>query len=69
MRRFLAEPSRACLPGYGEKDDKPGDADPRRLILPLDSGQWDWSYWGMSEIRIEVSLGKVTCLTPHKPVK
>ena len=59
----------ACLPGYGEKDDKPGAADPRRLILPMQTSQWKWAYLGMNRIDLEVSLGKVSCLTQYKLAK
>jgi len=59
----------ADIPGFTDKDDKPGDMDPRRKILPLDAGQWDWAFWGSKTIRIEVSSGGVTCLTSHKPVE
>lgn len=59
----------ACLPGYGDKDDKVGSSDPRRLILPARGSQWDRAYWGMNRIELEVSRGKVACLTRYKPVQ
>ncbi len=59
----------AYLPQYTKQDDQPGDADPRRKILPREGSHWDWSYWGMDLIKVEVAPGGVTCLTPHKPVK
>ena len=31
-----------------------GNADPRRLILPLDSGAWDWYFYGERDIPIAV---------------
>ena len=56
----------AFLPGYSEKDDKPGNKDPRRKILPYEGKSWDWFYWGMDLIKLEVSHAGVTCLTPCK---
>jgi hypothetical protein len=48
------------LPGIAA--DKAGNADPRRLILPLDAGQWNGS--GVIEILIQES--GVRLLTPKK---
>jgi len=59
----------ACLPGYSDKDDKAGSADPRRLILPMSTSQWRWAYWGKDTVDLEISRGKVTCLNEHKPAK
>jgi hypothetical protein len=47
--------------------DLPGDADPRRVILPLERGQWEWSAWGATTIPIQVGAGGMTPLRqPHK---
>ena len=55
----------ANLPGTWQ--DKPGDADPRRIILPLDAGRWAYSGWGVLTIPIEVrSNGMTPLLQPRK---
>ncbi|MBT3376052.1 MAG: hypothetical protein HN742_21750 [Lentisphaerae bacterium] len=50
------------LPGVA--GDKPGNADPRRLILPLAKKRWR----GKS-IEVQVERGGIRCLTPMKPEK
>ena len=42
--------------------DLEGEADPRRLILPLDRARW-----GSKQIQIEIRPGEVICLTPVRP--
>ena len=51
----------AFLPGAFS--DKPGDADARRRILPLDPKAWDF---GRDKIQIELHAGGLTLLTPPK---
>lgn len=48
----------------GVRDDLPGDADPRRLILPLSKDRWK----GRS-IEIEIQRSGLVLKTPMKPVK
>ncbi len=48
------------------QQDKPGDADPRRLILPLEVGKWEWYLWGADTIKIQVSAGGLTSLRQPK---
>lgn len=59
----------ADIPGFTDKDDKPGDLDPRRKILPLDASQWEWAYWGAKTIVIDVDAGGLRCITDHKPIR
>jgi len=52
------------LPGI---KDKPGEADPRRLILPYDSSKWENRYWGNDTIKIELrSGGLISLRQPNK---
>src|SRR5262249_36052556 len=53
----------AFVPGI--KDDREGDKDPRRLILPLDKCRWDKH----SSINIVVQPSAVVTTTPPKPPK
>lgn len=53
----------AFLPGTYE--DRTGNADPRRIILPYEDKYWD----NAEEIDIVIKPGSgVSCLTPHKPM-
>jgi len=48
-------------------EDKPGDADPRRVILPLARGKWDMSAWGNIDIPIKLrAAGLVPLRQPKK---
>jgi len=47
--------------------DQPGDADPRRIALPLEKGRWEWSLWGADTIKIQIGSGGITCLRQPKP--
>lgn len=44
----------ADLPNLGRKDDRPGEADARRRILPLDGNRWEK---GTKELRVVVKRG------------
>ena len=46
--------------------DKPGDADPRRIILPLEVGRWEWYLWGDDTIKIQLGSGGLTALRQPK---
>ena len=48
-------------------EDKPGDADVRRVVLPLEKQRWAGYFWGSRSIRFHVSPRGVDCLTPPKP--
>ncbi|MGB2823368.1 MAG: hypothetical protein WBF17_20465 [Phycisphaerae bacterium] len=49
------------------QEDSPGDADPRRKILPLERGRWEWSAWGALTIPIELRATGMTLLRqPNK---
>lgn len=52
----------ASLPGVST--DAPGDMDPRRLILPLDTRQWDRG----QTIEIEVQANRLVPRTAPKPL-
>ena len=52
------------LPGVHE--DKPGNADPRRLILLLDRKHWTDYFWGHHDMDILVKSSGPTCLTPYE---
>jgi hypothetical protein len=52
------------LPGVGE--DLAGSADPRRLILPLDAGQWPGN---VTTVELLVQESGVRLLTPTKPAR
>ncbi len=47
--------------------DKPGDADVRRIILPLEKQRWAGYFWGRRRIIFHVSPRGINCLTPPKP--
>ena len=49
--------------------DQGGQADPRRIILPLKRERWDWSAWGDTKIPIKIGSGGMTCLRQPKPEK
>ncbi len=51
----------ADLPGVPE--DQPGNADPRRLILPLDAHQWPR---GVSTVELRIQESGIKLLTPMK---
>lgn len=55
------------IPGYSFKDDKPGDGDPRRIILPLKLDRWEWSYWGPLTVELVIRSGGVSCETIYTP--
>ena len=59
----------ANLPGYFAKDDRDGDADPRRLVLPLGTKRWSFPHKWKTPIEIRVEPGGIRCLTPPKPEK
>lgn len=42
--------------------DQPGTADPRRLILPLERGKWEWAAWGANTVPIQIGAGGITLL-------
>jgi hypothetical protein len=44
----------ADIPNLGRQDDKPGEADARRRILPLDPSRWER---GTKELRVVVKRG------------
>lgn len=46
----------------GATQDLPGDADPRRLILPLDRSRWSGT-----QVDIRIDRSGLTLLTPPKP--
>jgi hypothetical protein len=46
--------------------DQPGEADPRRVILPLEVEKWDWSLWGADTIPIQIGSGGMTLLRQPK---
>jgi len=48
-------------------DDKPGNADARRLILPLAKLRWSGYLWGKRTILIEVAPSGLICQTPPRP--
>lgn len=52
------------LPGFGESDDLSGEADGRRLILPLERARW-----AGRRIEIEVRPRELVCLTPLRAEK
>ncbi len=47
--------------------DKPGEADVRRIVLPLEKQRWAGYFWGRRRIRFHVSPRGIDCLTPPKP--
>lgn len=46
--------------------DQPGEADPRRIILPLERGKWEWAAWGADTIPIQLGTGGITLLRQPK---
>jgi hypothetical protein len=53
----------ADLPG--EHKDSPGNADDRRLILPLEGQHWPWMFWGKTEIPITINGSGINCPRKH----
>jgi hypothetical protein len=51
------------------RKDMTGQADPRRVILPLKRERWEWSAWGDIKIPIKIGSGGMTCLRQPKPEK
>jgi len=51
----------------GKVDDKEGDADVRRKILPLERRRWKNYFWGKRVIWIEVTPSGLIVHTPPKP--
>lgn len=49
------------------QEDSPGNADPRREILPLERGRWEWSAWGSLTIPVELRATGMTLL--RQPTK
>jgi hypothetical protein len=47
--------------------DEPGEADPRRVILPLSKQRWSGYFWGRRRIRFQVTPRGIDCLTPPLP--
>jgi hypothetical protein len=48
-------------------EDKPGEADVRRIILPLEKQRWAGYFWGRRQIRFRVSPRGIDCQTPPLP--
>jgi hypothetical protein len=46
--------------------DQPGEADPRRVILPLKVSKWEWSLWGADTIPVQIGSGGMTLLRQPK---
>jgi len=56
------------LPGVHA--DKPGNADPRRLILLLDRKHWPEYFWGHHDMEIVIKSGSgPACVTPYEEKK
>ena len=53
----------ADLPGMGKPQDAPGNADPRRRILPLNSKNWVKT----DELKVIVTRGGLQVVTGQKP--
>lgn len=51
----------------GKVEDKEGDADMRRKILPLDRMRWKGYFWGKRVIWIEVTPAGLIVHTPPQP--
>jgi hypothetical protein len=47
--------------------DLPGDADARRVVLPLDKQRWHGYFWGRRTLRFEVTPGGIVSHTPPMP--
>jgi len=45
-------------------DDQQGNADPRRLVLPLEKNRWRNYLWGKRVISVEVTPSGLICHTP-----
>ena len=50
-------------------NDAPGDADVRRIVLPLAKRRWKSYFWGRRTIRIEVTPSGIVNHTPPKPLR
>lgn len=48
-------------------EDRPGEADVRRVVLPLDKQRWSGYFWGRRRIRFHCSPRGMECLTPPLP--
>jgi len=55
------------LADLGAVSDAPGEADPRRLILPLETHRWRGR--PSNPIRIQIRESGIACETPPKPEK
>jgi len=55
------------LTSYPHSSDMPGNADPRRLILPLEKTSWDKSYWGSDTIPVVIKPQGSSCRRAYKP--
>lgn len=54
----------ADIPGMGKPNDAPGDADPRRRILPLNSQAW---VKGTDELKVIITRGGLEVVTRQRP--
>lgn len=54
----------ADIPGMGKPNDAPGDADPRRRILPLNSKAW---VKGTDELKVIITRGGLEVVTRQRP--
>jgi len=48
-------------------NERAGEADVRRLVLPLNKGRWKGYYWGRRTLRLEVTPSGILNHTPPKP--
>jgi hypothetical protein len=56
------------LSSHPAADDKPGDSDMRRKILPRDPDRWAYNYWGKDQVTIVISKSRgLEILNPPKP--
>jgi hypothetical protein len=54
----------ADIPGMGKPNDAPGDADPRRRILPLNAKAW---VKGTDELKVIITRGGLEVVTRQRP--
>jgi len=54
----------ADIPGMGKPNDAPGDADPRRRILPLNPKAW---VKGTDELKVIITRGGLEVVTRKRP--